>query len=220
MAVFQMYADRQRAASQMGDVPPLEETIPQDVQGWSFETLPLAMSQEQLSAIEGILNYDDVFYGRYSKGDVDVSLYVSFWKPGSMAYDLAGFHTPDVCWVETGWTRNAREYAVERTIEGQPLKPYEYGIFEKDGYVMHVVFWHLIHGEPQSYRQFGYDKSLKARLERLKNKFMDSVRYGFKEHPQFFIRISTTEPMDKLWQDSDFVHLMKALSTIGFAKDL
>jgi hypothetical protein len=142
-----------------------------------------------------------------------VEVYVAHWLPGEVSPAKIGAHTPDTCWVDSGWTREERKEAVTRQLAGQDLKPLEFGVFEKDGNRLNVVFWHLLGGEPVRYDLYGWDNGLKGRIERFHTLVQDFVNYGLDQRQeQLIVRISSNTPIDELWSDPGFVQILSQMS--------
>lgn len=125
---------------------------PEEIAGWTLIKHPVSETPEMKKTIEKTLGYDDSLYIIYKKGDLRVSMYVSYWAPGKMSHRLIGGHTPDVCWVGGGWQQLARgiEY-VNFPEEGNSLMV-EHRVFSINGQTEHVVFCHLVGGWPISYQ--------------------------------------------------------------------
>lgn len=196
---------------------PLADVVPRSPIGWTSEDLPHAQSQEAAAEIESLLDYDDTLFRRYQKGNQQILVYISYWKAGKSSVHSVSMHTPDTCWVFTGWERRAREYAISRELNQRDFKPMEYGIYEKDGFRQEVIFWHLAGGEPFRYKLS--DSSLTL-VDKLKRNFVVpfqtllDVGFGMNKE-QFFIRISSDQPIENLWQDPGFVELMESLEPLG-----
>ena len=75
-------------------------------------------------------------------------VYVAYWLPGSEPYSSVAIHNPDSCWVIAGWKIKDRESARKMRLAGFQMKQHEWGIYEKKGADTHVMFWHLLGGEP------------------------------------------------------------------------
>lgn len=197
-------------------VPPPEPTlhesltdiVPDDLDGWSIKDLDMADSPESSARISDFLNFDDALFRVFEKGDTFVGLYIAYWTPGKASYRWAGAHTPDTCWVLNGWTRLDREYSVPLVCNGYPLKPAEFGIYEKDGSAQKVYFWHLVGGEPFSYSQKGTPNIFGALL--------DIKKYGMNlREEQFFIRLSSNKTINELEKMSGFKEISASLHRLG-----
>jgi len=186
----------------------LEELISIDLPGWTVEDLPLGQTEEVVNAVEGQLRFDDVISRIYQRGNTQVGVYIAYWKPGKMPVRLVGVHTPDTCWVQNGWSCTERESNVEKQVAGKSLKPAEYGIYETDHHLQHVLFWHIVGSRIHTYEQMGMH-SLTAAWE-------DIGRYGLNQRQeQFFIRISSNRPFEEIWHDAGFSQLMKDVASLG-----
>jgi len=197
-------------------VEPLATLVPADVDGWQVRTLDVADSAEMRSTVERILRYDDVVYRSYRRGSTEVQVYAAYWKPGSVPYGQAGVHTPDTCWVNTGWTLLDRENGRAMVCGDQRLKPVEWRRFEADRTKLHVLFWHLVGDQVHTYEQYGWRDGVFGVVDRLPNLFRDMRRYGLNlAQEQVFVRVSSNTPFEQLMTDPAFVALMRQLQPLG-----
>ena len=198
----------------------LSDIIPSEIEGFEFEILPLESIGITLKDIDKHLGHDDIFYGKYTHENFAVNVYVSFWKPGKSPYDLAGYHSPDVCWLSQGWVREDREYAVEKKLGHISLKPVEFGVYSMDGAQTEVLFWHLIGGKPNRYKTAVFHTTMAARFDRMLNMFRDAKRLGIgNPSEQLFIRISSETSFDELWPQADFQRLLVSLKPLGIFEE-
>ena len=190
--------------------PPLSQTLPTELPGWSSRELPLGETEETKNAVVGILQFDDYFSRSYRSGSTEVTLYVAFWKPDKVPPRAVGVHTPDTCWVQNGWTRINRAHAVPLADLERSFKPAEFGTYSLRGNTLQVYFWHLVGGKPYSYEQEGLH-SLTAPLQ-------DMATFGLNQRrDQLFVRLASNVPFDQVWRDPGFARLLQALSTLGLA---
>jgi hypothetical protein len=192
---------------------PLAQLLPAAPLGWQATDLKLADSPEGEERVVSILHYDDAAFRMYQFGENHVGVYVAYWQAGKFSPAKVGLHTPDTCWIDNGWEMNDREHAVTRTIEGETLKPLEFGIYTRGEARENVVFWHLVGGEPNHYDIHGWENGLAGRLQRLPALFADFAKYGLDQRQeQLIVRISSNLPLDELWKNAEFAGLMKSLS--------
>jgi len=186
----------------------LDELISSLLPGWIMEELPLGQTEEVRNAVERRLQFDDVISRIYSRGNVDVGIYIAYWKPGKMPVRLVGVHTPDTCWVQNGWSCEFREHSVKKTVDEQPLLDGEYGIYEINDHRQHVLFWHIVGDRINTYEQQG--------MHSLTAVWHDIRRFGLNQRQeQFFIRISSNRPFEEIWNDPGFAQLMKDIANLG-----
>ncbi len=191
--------------------PPLSQTLPVDLPGWSSRELPLGETEETKNAVASILQFDDYFSRSYRSGSTIVTLYVAYWKPDKLPPRAVGVHTPDTCWVQNGWTRLSRAHAVPLSLpDGRALKPAEFGTYSLRGNTQQVYFWHLVGGKPYAYEQDGLH-SLTAPLQ-------DMATFGLNQRrDQLFVRLAANIPFDQIWMDPGLDGLVKALASLGLA---
>lgn len=195
---------------------PLESLLPADVEGWETRRLEIAESPEMRSRAMSILRFDDVLYRSYRHGSIEVQVYVAYWKPGTVPYGQAGVHTPDTCWVATGWKQEERQYSQALKSGGRVTKPSETGRFSLREVKLDVVFWHLVGGRVHTYLQYGWLDGMAGVRERLPHLFQDLRRYGLNlAQGQLFVRVSSNVSLEKLLRDPAFERLFKTLAPLG-----
>lgn len=200
----------------------LAKIVPTALDGWAVKDLPLAATEGMLEHVNKVLQFDDSVQRVYEHGDTQVIVYAAYWTPGKVTTADAGTHNPDSCWVAAGMTRTERLYSQNGDILGRALLPYEYGTYAKDGRVTHVLFWHLVQGEPQNYQEQkeGWRNGLAGRIERLPLVLADIRRYGLNQkREQLFVRISANKPLDVLRADPAFDRLLSSVDALGIFKD-
>lgn len=167
----------------------LRELLPPPPPGWTMKEKPIANSPEMQEAVGEILNFDDgVLVDYTNSGGERLSVYIAHWTPGKMSHRLVATHTPDVCWVGSGWKK----------AEARPLDSFQIGevtvptgenrIFTADGTPEYVWFWHLVGDQSKSYGT-GSAPPWHAAIT-------DLFRKGLNQREeQFFIRISSNSPL-------------------------
>ena len=194
---------------------PLAELAPESFENWTAETFSVSESEEMKARVEGLLKYDDALMRVYRAPGLSVSLYAAYWNAGKIPVHEVGVHTPDSCWVGNGWVCEDRRFACEQTIDGVPLKPFEYGAYKKGDNVEYVIFWHLVGDGVSALNYNGWRNGLVGRLERLPYLFDSFKRFGLQQRrEQFFIRISSPIPFEELWRNPDFLALIKQLKSL------
>lgn len=195
----------------------LAELLPVEVEGWKSHEVPLSSSPNGEARVLDILSLDDYFSREYVRGDTRVMVYVAYWYPASEPYSSVAVHNPDSCWVIAGWNIKERESDVRRTLAGCELKPHEWGIYTRDGQDAHVMFWHLLGGEPNEHieqmvwTQSGFD-SFKRQYYFIYNIFQMGLDLG---RDQLFVRLSSNKSFDELEGDVHFKRLLDGLRPLG-----
>lgn len=189
---------------------PLEEIPPASIPGWVVEDHPLADSPELQARVDELLQFDEALFRTYTRGTTRIGVYMAYWKPGTMPPRLVGSHSPDVCWVGNGWNRLQRETGVDRSSATLPLLPAEFGVYEKNGTTEHVLFWHLVGGQPWSYYspEGGQD-----RIDAMTDLFTLGLN---QKREQFFIRLSSNQPLDQIWQRDVVQEILQAVQAECF----
>jgi hypothetical protein len=200
-------------------IPRTEEALLSDVvrvnqPGWQTHDLPLGPSEFLSNEAEKVLNFDDVVNREFSHGATRFGVYAAYWGAGKMPVQLVASHTPDRCWTENGWKCIAMRFKQPFSFEGRALQPAEWRQFEAPGggAPVYVLYWHLIGG-----RAYDYGSRFNAVPDPLlwwKGAVQQALR-GSRE--QYFIRITSNEPIDQLWNDQGFADVVRALTRIGLA---
>jgi len=168
----------------------LADVLPLPPEGWTLVRREIVNTPEMKEAVGEILNYDDGVFVDYINGKDHLSVYIAYWKPGKMSHRLVAVHTPDVCWVGNGWKKERSEIVTGLiSADGKKIAPAEGRLFTMNGQPEYVWFWHFVGGEAKSYAS-GYVPPWYA-------PFKDLVGKGLQQRQeQFFIRISSDEPLD------------------------
>ena len=183
----------------------LEDYVHTDVPGWTSKEQQIASSEEMLNTVKGTLNYDDVFYRSYRRGNNEITLYIAYWEPQKMPVRLVQAHTPDICWVRSGWNVADSEYAVNLTANNQSLKPAEFRIMEKDMAQQYVYYWHVVGDTVYTSRTIG----VWSRWDPIKSFF----RFGFnQQQEQFFIRLASNQAFEGIFEDPGFQAILNDLA--------
>lgn len=186
----------------------LEEKLLSELPGWQVEDLDLAASEEMQERVAQILNYTQALFRSYTRGDVQVGVYIGYWAPKMMPVRQVQAHTPDICWVRNGWDVADSEFAVAFQSQGEPLRPAEVRQMHKQGHVQYVAYWHIIGERTYVNRSVGtWD-----RLDPIKSLF----RFGLhQQEEQFFIRVSSNRPLQEIWNDPDFQQIIEPLKELA-----
>lgn len=192
----------------------LKNVIPQQWDGWKVEDKPLASTEAQVEIAEGILDLSDFVNREYTRGSLNIHVYVAYWKPKTKAVRHVQSHTPDVCWVRNGWTLEADEsqFSVSRSIEGKPLFPAEMRTLTADeNYTQHVAYWHVIGDEI-------YVNRTKAGQWDRWDPIKTLMKYGLhQQKEQFFVRINSNQPIDQIWDLPLMQEILRDLADLTLA---
>lgn len=198
----------------------LDELLPERIPGWQSTNVPLSQTPEGEERVLDILDLDDVFCRQYTKGDTEIMVYVAYWYPGSEPYSSVAIHNPDSCWVIAGWDVLDRESNRSLELAGYPLKEHEWGAYRKDGNVVHVIFWHLLGGEPNKYIKHMLWTS--SGLDSFKRQFyfiFNMYQMGFNlGQDQLFVRISSNKPFEEIEESGELKEILSALGGLGLSK--
>ena len=193
--------------------PPLAEAIPTNLKGWQIEELPLGPTESIIEQSEKILNLDDFVHRQYSSAQGSFSVYVAYWGPGKMPIRLVSQHTPDRCWTENGWRCTDRRFNIEKTVDGEPIQPAQWGEYAIQDFKNQSYFWHVVDGEVKWYagNRMNTRTTVKSFLTDLRN-------FTFNQKPdQYFVRIVSQQPLDELWELPGFQQVMQDLADLCLA---
>lgn len=192
---------------------PLGALLPAGVPGWTVQDDPVADTAEMKRAVAEVLNYNEAIVRTYRRGAQSISVYVAYWQPGRMHPRLIAQHTPDECWVDAGWEMLGADGETSLALaENRHTWPGQTRVFRKDGSTLHVTYWHLHGGRPSGYAQGNGSK----RIE-FYSTFLEDLTAP--PHEQYFIRLSSTEPIERLADEPLLQQLLGVLGTLGLAAD-
>jgi hypothetical protein len=190
----------------------LSDVVRLDAPGWTSRDVPLGPNEFLTNEAEKILNFDDVIYRVFSRGGVSFGVYVAYWRPGKMPTQLVASHTPDRCWTENGWTCAAMKFRQELPFEGSSLQPVEWRLFESPhgGSPVYVLYWHLVGGH--EYKYGGGFNAVPNPLAWWRGA-VQQVLFGSQQ--QYFIRITSSQPIESLWATDGFADVLRGLERLG-----
>lgn len=180
---------------------------PDELPGWQVKYESIAETPEMQKRVLDILDYDDIAYTIYLKGDFRVSIYLAYWRPGRVTPRSVARHTPDVCWTLAGWECRKRiEFEFLRLGEIE-FRHTEYRSFTIDGQTEHVAFWHVFGDEIVSYHT-GWRPPWYATIS-------DFLRWGNQQKKeQFFLRVSSNRPLEQFGVSDPMRRIISKFSQI------
>ena len=194
--------------------PHLAQVIAARPAGWTSREVPLGASEFMANEVEKVLRYDDVMNREYRRGGGQFSLYVAYWGPGKMPTQLVASHTPDRCWSENGWRCQEMRFRQTNLFTGTALQPAEWRLFEPPagGTPTYVLYWHLVDG-----RTYDYGTRSNAVPDPLRwwRGVLQEALHGRRE--QYFIRLTSNQPLEELWADPGFREIVHSLADLGLA---
>lgn len=195
--------------------PHLGIAVPPRIAGWTSRDVPLGASEFLSSEVEKVLNYDEYVNREFSREGRQFAVYVAYWGPGKMPTRLVASHTPDRCWTENGWRCIAMKFKLSEVFEGLALQPAEWRVFEPPvgGPPTYVMYWHLVEGRTYDYG---------SRFNQVPSPVLwwkDAVRQAMLgSREQYFIRVTSNEPVENLWNDPGFAEVMRGLGRLGLVE--
>lgn len=182
-------------------------------EGWKVEDLPLGDTESLNTTALKMLRMDGFIQRRYTRGADELTLYVAYWKPGTMDTRLVASHTPDRCWVENGWSCPLLRNAQTLEMPEMEVQPAQYRVFRMNGRDVTVYYWLMVNGERY---EFG------DRMNRYPNPLMfirDFIREMARGRPEhYFVRISSNMDAERLRRLPLFIETMKGLEKTGISK--
>jgi hypothetical protein len=193
----------------------LSQAVPSTLPGWEGHDVPLGPNEFVAGEVEKVLNYDQVLYREYRHNGETFGVYVAYWGPGKMPTRFVASHTPDRCWTENGWHCIDMKFKEREDIEGVALQPAESRLFEPPdgGSPTYVLYWHLVDGKIYDYGE--RFNSVPDPLRWWKDA-VQQVLLGSRE--QFFIRLTSNEPLERLFGDPGVVEVLRSLERIGLSE--
>jgi hypothetical protein len=123
-------------------------------------------------------------------------------------------HTPDRCWTENGWHCAEMRFKQKEPFEGMALQPAEWRLFNPPdgGSPTYVLYWHLVDG-----RIYDYGERFNAVPDPLRwwKDAVQQVLMGSRE--QFFIRLTSNGPVERLWGDPGVAEVLRSLQRLGLS---
>ena len=189
---------------------PLKEVLPRAADfGWEQRDLPLGPTESVIDRSERLLQFDDFVHREYTRGRRAFTVYIAYWKPGAMPPRIVNQHNPSLCWVLAGWECNDLDPVVSVSAPGMDVQPAQWGEFERNGHILHTYYWHLLDGEVFRF----YSESIPGRIKRMVTQPLES---GFNtKREQDFLRVSSSEPLDFLWDEPFFHAVLRSLEMSG-----
>ncbi len=190
----------------------LAHSIPAELPGWTGREVPLGANEFMSGEVEKVLNYDEFVSREYSRSGERFGVYVAYWGAGKMPTRLVASHTPDRCWTENGWRCLQMKFKAAETFEGAALQPAEWRVFEppNGGASIYVMYWHLVEGRTYDYGE---------RFNNIPDPVLwwkDAVQQALLgSREQYFIRLTSTEPLENLWSDPGFCDVLRGLGRLG-----
>ncbi len=201
--------DRAAAIKPIG----LSEAIPSTLPGWVGKDEPLGPNEVVKTAVERVLNYDDYVFRVFRRGDITLGVYVAYWAAGRMPVQKVASHTPDRCWSENGWTCLDMRFAEPVAAGDLLLKPAQWRIFQPsstNGGKEYVLFWHMV-GD----KLYEYGDRFNERPD-LVLWWRDTLAFALSgSDAQYFVRITSNGPFDRLVGEPGWAELVEALGKLG-----
>lgn len=192
--------------------PHLSLAVPLSLPGWTGREVPMGVNEFLTTEIGKVLNYDEALNREFTREGEKFTVYAAYWGAGKMPTQLVASHTPDRCWTENGWHCLEMKFRLSLAFQGVALQPAEWRLFEPPhgGPATHVIFWHLVEGRPYNYGERFND--VPDPLLWAKDAAQQAL-LGNRE--QYFIRITSNEPLENLWTDPGFEEVLRGLGRLG-----
>lgn len=200
----------------------LETALPMDFDGLKGKDIPLGANEEVTRATEKILAVNEFLNREYTLSDGGkFTVYISYWAPKKEPVRVASTHTPDRCWVRSGWKNDdsKKKQSEVLTVGGKKLMPAYYREYTVENmgntYRRYVWFWFITGGKRYDYN--ASDNYAPSPIMYVKNMINDALR-GSPE--MYFIRVDSDIPLAELLNKKEFESaLVKLGELILFEKD-
>jgi hypothetical protein len=194
--------------------PHLAKMVPRDLPGWSVRDVPLGPNEFMAGEVEKVLNYDEFLNREYNRAGESFGVYVAYWGAGKMPTRLVASHTPDRCWTENGWRCQTMKFKQSGIFNGLDLQPAEWRLFlpPRGDQPTYVLYWHLVEG-----RTYDYGERFNAvpSPTRWAQDAVQQALLGSRE--QYFIRLTSSEPLESLADDPGFAAVLRGLGDLGLS---
>jgi hypothetical protein len=156
--------------------------------GWTRSNVPLGDTPEMKEIVLDVLGYDEATSWELQSNGKTLQVYAAYWAGGKRSAKEVGTHTPDVCWINAGWKRDAIGKLKLADINALRFTPAESRVFNQNGNTIYVIFWHVFGDRVISYG---------AREPSFWDGINDLIENGLKgKQEQFFIRISSSDKIE------------------------
>lgn len=180
--------------------------------GWQVTEVPLGPTEFSQQLVSQILRFDEVAFLQFRNGTREFSVYIAYWGPGKADLRTVNAHTPDTCWVNSGWQTKEKRSGFTGFGPASALPTGEYRCYSNQGTLQHVAFWHMLAGRPVKMWRNGFPTP----------DFMWSVFRGNREAlsgEQYFIRITSPRDLSEMWDDPVFIEMLRRLGKTGLASN-
>jgi hypothetical protein len=191
----------------------LSSLLPRAVDGWDGADQLLGETELVTDRVKDILRYDDYVFRTYRRGDVEIGVFVAYWKPGNSDKIEVARHSPDHCWPQSGWTRVGEEDEVSYDAGGLKSEIGQLRHFRNQGMDQYTVFWQLMGGKRTGYAQ-GDQSRWSKRIPAVLKSWVGN-NFGFDETEQYFIRITANRPLQEISREPIFTTILKDMAQFG-----
>ncbi len=192
--------------------PHLARSLPVAMTDWTSRDVPLGPSEFMVGEVEKVLNFDEYLNREYTRAGEKFGLYVAYWGAGKMPTRMVASHTPDRCWTENGWQCREMKFKQTGVFPGLALQPAEWRVFvpPRGEQPTYVIYWHLVEGRIYDYgERFNQVPSPTLWLK-------DAVAQAIQgSREQYFIRLTSSQPLENLAADPGFAVLLRGLGELG-----
>lgn len=152
-----------------------------------FVPLSIGDTEFMESKVRNTLKYTDVLYGRFVDSESDLHIFITYWSPGRESPRSVAFHTPDNCWVKSGWKSiRVDDWKVPNDAQTS-INSLEYRVFEKSGDSREAYFGQFLGGE-----KVDFGSSVPSNLSML-TELLHARGWVWRKQSQIFIRFDRRE---------------------------
>lgn len=176
--------------------PDFSSWLPSKIPGWEVEDRPVAETPEMKKAITSLLNYDSAILRIYRKGDTQITVYISYWLPGKMPENTIDAHTPDICWVYSGWAIKKQPPLPDQKVGSRVVPVPNVRLFTMKGEDISVTYWDIVGSRLRNNKSI-LEPSLNfwQKVDRRLHQVIDSVLKPPQQ--QLFIRVSSNKQISE-----------------------
>ncbi|MBI5770152.1 MAG: exosortase-associated EpsI family protein [Verrucomicrobia bacterium] len=194
----------------------LTQILPAGLDRLKFETLSLGPTEAVAQDVVATLNFDSSVYRRYFFDGLPLDIYAAYWSPARMPPREVASHTPDGCWRDSGWVCLEARQNITMQIGSHTVDGGEWRIFaDPQGGRQHVIFWHFVGG-----RRFADWQRRHGSLSGAVSWWASTTRQLLHApQRQFFVRLSSGEPIERFHADTRFHRLLETLFRVATEPD-
>ena len=186
----------------------VHDMLPKAQGAWQSTAIPMADGPSVEERVIAALRCDAAEMRSYRADGHEFSVLALHWCTGKISHRLVAVHTPDTCWTNSGWRFEEHSFAWPDATKFSLATPIQYRKFKQGAHSVHVAFWHLSDGKVVFYHTLGLPPPSAV--------LQDLLGFRFNQQgEQYFVRITSAEPLEQLQQVRGFEDILRAVGQLG-----